>query len=292
MSEILSNQNPGASLEAIQYHYDVGNEFYKLFLDDTITYSCALWEEGDDLTAAQIRKLDYHIQCSGASGAKRVLDIGCGWGSTLSRLVNVHNVESATGLTLSEEQFNYVSALNNPKINVKVESWTDHVPAEPYDSIISIGAFEHFAKLEMSEEDRIAGYRSFFSKCHSWLKPSGKISLQTIACGNMLREDFSNFFATQIFPESDLPRLSEIARACEFLFEIVTYRNDRMMYGRTLRSWLERLVNNRAEAVKLVGEEMVAKYEKYFKLLIIAFEVYGSMDLYRIEFRKIDRPRI
>jgi cyclopropane-fatty-acyl-phospholipid synthase len=289
--EAITLPNPGASLESIQFHYDVSNEFYKLFLDESLTYSCALWKEDESFEEAQQNKLEHHILQSKANKAKRVLDVGCGWGSTLKKLKQDYQVPELVGLTLSQEQADHVNQLQLDNTTIRVESWTDHVPDAPYDAIISIGAFEHFAKLGMSEEDRIAGYRAFFKKCHEWLSPSGHVSLQTIACGNMLREDFSNFFATEIFPESDLPKLAEIAAASDLLFEAVNMRNDRMMYGKTSREWLRRLKNNREKAVELVGEEVVKRYEKYFHLLIVGFESYESMTLYRITFRKINKPR-
>src|SRR5438874_3944026 len=94
----------GASAGAIQHHYDVGNPFYELWLDPTLTYSCARWEPGDALEEAQIRKLDLIIGLGGASGKARVLDIGCGWGSCLDRLVRHHRVGEAVGLTMSRSQ--------------------------------------------------------------------------------------------------------------------------------------------------------------------------------------------
>lgn len=286
----LTTQNPGASAEAIQHHYDVSNEFYRLWLDSTNTYSAALWEDNDTLELAQIRKLDYHINQARASNAKRVLDVGCGWGSTLKRLVEVHGVQQAVGLTLSNSQAEWISSFNQPQIDARVESWSDHVPTAPYDAIISIGAFEHFAQLNLSQDEKIAGYRAFFQRCHEWLQPGGCISLQSISYENSRREDFSQFYANEIFPESDLPRLADIATASERLFEVVALRNDREHYARTLRAWQKGLKANRAAAVNLVGEEVVSRYEKYLKFSIIGFHV-GTMGLLRVTLRRIDNPR-
>src|ERR1700722_2228177 len=112
------NANPtaptrGGTEAAIQHHYDVSNAFYALWLDETLTYSCALWREDDDpddLLAAQRRKLDYHLDAAGISRARHVLDIGCGWGSLLERALTYAQVETGTGLTLSEAQFQYIAA--------------------------------------------------------------------------------------------------------------------------------------------------------------------------------------
>src|SRR5688500_8349804 len=100
--------NRGASAEAIQYHYDVGNGFYQLWLDADLNYSCAMWHENDTLEEAQLRKLDHHIAAARAQGGARVLDIGCGWGSLMRRLVEHHGVDRAVGLTLSAQQADWI----------------------------------------------------------------------------------------------------------------------------------------------------------------------------------------
>src|SRR4030088_3614984 len=107
----------GPSPEAIQRHYDVGNDFYRLWLDDSMSYSCALWDGSDDsLQAAQMRKIDYHIAQAQAAGAGRVLDVGCGWGAVLKRLTTVYGVGQAVGLTLSREQEEWAVSTPDPRI--------------------------------------------------------------------------------------------------------------------------------------------------------------------------------
>jgi cyclopropane-fatty-acyl-phospholipid synthase len=279
--------NPGASSAAIQHHYDVGNEFYRLWLDESLTYSAALFDEHDDLEAAQRAKIDFHIASARASRVARVLDIGCGWGAMARRLVEHHGVGQVVGLTLARGQAAWLG--DPPGISIRVESWSDHVPDQPYDAIISVGAFEHFARHDASEADKLAGYRAFFERCHGWLRPGGWMSLQTIAYGNARRRDFSHFFATEVFRESDLPRLQEIAAASDLLFEITNVRNDRTHYERTCVEWRRRLRARRAEAVALVGEQTVRRYDTFFQMLAIGFHV-GSMGLLRIALRRIDEP--
>src|SRR5437660_2169821 len=177
--------NAGASTEAIQYHYDVSNEFYQLWLDPTMTYSGALYEPGDTLETAQLRKIDYHIDQARAAGAKRVLDVGCGWGGLLRRLAETHGVGEAVGLSLSQAQVEWGRRIAPSNVDLRIENWSDHEPAALYDGIISIGAFEHFARLESTDAERIASYRSFFARCRDWLKPHGRISLQTFAYGSL-----------------------------------------------------------------------------------------------------------
>ena len=151
----------------------------------------------------------------------RVLDVGCGWGSGLKRMVENTDVGHATGLTLSQAQADYIAFLHLPRTEVRVETWLDHAPAEPYDAIISIGAFEHFAKPALSPEEKVDAYRAYFRRCHTLLNPGSWMTLQTIAYGNVSKEELSQFVEKDIFPESDLPRLTDIARASDGYFEIV-----------------------------------------------------------------------
>jgi cyclopropane-fatty-acyl-phospholipid synthase len=281
---------PGASAAAVRHHYDVGNEFYRLWLDPDMHYSAGVWEADDTLKTAQIRKLELHIAQARASGRARVLDVGCGWGVMLRRLVAAHGVRHAVGLTLSTAQADWIAAYGEPRIEVRVENWADHVPAAPYDAIISSGAFEHFARPDLSEAERVDGYRRFFRRCHEWLVPGGWLSLETIVYERARRQELSRFFVTEIYPESDLPTLADIARGSERLFEVVTLRNDRQDAERTWRAWLTGLKASRGAAVDLVGEEMVARYEKYLHLSIIGFHL-ANMGQLRIAMRRIDEPR-
>ena len=108
----------GASPAAIASHYDLSNEFFQLVLGPDMVYSCALFCEGDDLAAAQMRKLDYHIAESGALRASRVLDVGCGWGALLRRLVDHAGVGHAVGLTLSPAQTEWIG--RSPRSGIEI----------------------------------------------------------------------------------------------------------------------------------------------------------------------------
>jgi len=283
----------GASADAIEFHYGTGNDYFALWLGKTMAYSSALWDDDDpdqSLDDAQLAKIRHHIEQSRAPGQQRVLDVGCGWGSVLLPLANNYGVKNVVGLTLSDSQANWINELNHPAIEARVESWKDHDPNAQYDSIISIGAFEHFAKLGLSSEEKIEIYQEFFTRCHGWLGSRGYLSLQTVAYGNSLTEDFDTFIAKEIFPETDTPKLFEIAKACERIFEPVLIRNDRDHYRRTLRAWFTKLKENRARCVELEGEEEVARFEQYLRLMAYMFEV-GGLDLYRLTLRKIDKPK-
>lgn len=282
----------GASKEAIQAHYDLDNDFYRLWLDEEMVYSGALWEAGDSLDQAQLRKLDHHIRAVGAGPGHRILDVGCGWGGMLRRLVSAHGVAEAVGLTLSEAQLRYVESAKSPGIRVHLESWADHHPEAPYDGIISVGAFEHFARLEYSEAEKVAAYGAFFQACRRMLRPGGSLSLQTFAYGSrrpraeVVGTESTRFLAAEIFQETDPPHLANIAEAILGAFEIRSLTNAREDYAQTCRQWLARLEARQSEAMRRVGQAEVARYRRYLQLSLLAFAT-GGLDLYRIVLRRV-----
>jgi cyclopropane-fatty-acyl-phospholipid synthase len=282
----------GAGSDAIRHHYDVGNEFWQIWLDPTMSYSCAMWEKPDeDLEQAQRRKLDFHVAEARAAGAARVLDVGCGWGAMLMHLVGRHGVQHAVGLTLSDAQAEYLRAIAPSSVEVLVRSWSDYQPTAPFDAIISVGAFEHFARQGLSPDEQIEAYRRFFRACREWLKPGGRLSLQTIAYGDIPRDRHlrDRFIADHIFPESELPRLADIARAAEMELEIERVRNDRGDYVKTLRAWFDRLRARRADAIAASSEEVVVRYERYLRMFAYSMEL-GAFTLLRLTMRRIDLP--
>jgi cyclopropane-fatty-acyl-phospholipid synthase len=156
-------------------------------------------------------------------------------------------------------------------------------------SIHSISAFEHFARPCIRLE-RVRGYRDFFERCYGWLNPGGWMSLQSIGLGAADRGVEGQFVAEDIFPESDLPRLGEIADASEGIFEIVSVRNDRADYKRTNHEFRDRLRKNWGAAVSLVGDETVHRFEKHFRISAAGFN-RGTTNLYRITFWRLAYPR-
>jgi cyclopropane-fatty-acyl-phospholipid synthase len=281
----------GASAAAIQHHYDLDNDFYALWLDPTRTYSCAMWEgDGDTLQAAQERKLDFIARGARATGAARVLDVGCGWGSMLQRLVDRHGVKRAVGLTLSAAQAGFV-AERAERCEVHLENWADHQPTERYDAIISIGSFEHFADYGMPRSARVDAYRAFFERAFEWLPRRGRIGVQSIVKASNGRLDRRTardmlFVVDRIFPESQIPWTSELLEAAEKQFDVIAMRTDADHYARTCHEWLTRLRAKRPQAVELVGEDAVAEYERYLDAFVGAF-ANRHVSLSRIFFERI-----
>lgn len=292
MEETETMTMRGATKEAISHHYDLSNDFYKLWLDSNMLYSSALWEGCDNLEDAQINKIEHHIIQSKADKAQNVLDVGCGWGALIERLDKKYHTKKITGLTLSEAQAEWIQNKNNSNLNVFVQAWQDHHPEQPYDAMISIGAFEHFARLEDSDEQKQANYRKFFTWAHQYLEKGSHLSLQTFAySGIKSREEVkkskaTQFLSNEIFKETDPPSLIDIILSSRGIFEIVNLRNDRLDYSKTCKLWHKTLKEKKEEAEKIVGEPTYKKYVDYLMYSYLGFET-GLLDLYRITLRRL-----
>ena len=200
-------------------------------------------------------------------------------------LTEERGVAHVTGLTLSSDQA--AAAPSSGRAETRLEDWRDHQPGSPYDAIISIGAFEHFARPELDKAGRRAVYRTFFDRCALWLPEGGRLSLQTIAW-----EDFdpatmevTPFMTEDIFPESSLPQLSDVTEAAEGWFRLVCFRSDPEHYDHTLRLWLSRLEAARAEATEIVGGEQFRRYRRYLRLSRMMFD-RRVCTLYRMVFER------
>lgn len=282
----------GGSAAAIRHHYDVGNDFYAAWLDPTMAYSCAMWEGLPDdasLEEAQHRKLRYHAASIGAGPGMRVLDVGCGWGAQMRTLVETFGVAACVGLTLSDEQAAHVRSLAMPDVSVAVTNWHDYRPQVPFDGIVSVGAFEHFAHPDQSPDERRAVYRRFFTSCHDWTGGRGRLSLQTIAYGTMEPGQANPFITGDIFPAAELPTLEDIVVASKGLFRIVRLRDDAPDYARTCEAWAQRL--RRAEAAGEAGADsaLIERYYRYLRLSAAGFAMRRIV-LLRLRLDPIGKP--
>jgi cyclopropane-fatty-acyl-phospholipid synthase len=205
----------------------------------------------------------------------------------MRRLADVHRVGRVTGLTLSRDQATWIGSHGHPRVTALLQGWQQHRPGEPYDAIVSLGAFEHFVTRSLPRERKVATYRHFFTRCRDWLRAGGALSLQTIAYGTLRPEHVSAFITTDVFPESDLPALGEIVEAVDGLFEITSLRNDRSDYARTCREWARRLVAQEEAAAAMVGGARVRSYARFLRMSAAGFEG-GGLVLLRITLRRID----
>lgn len=290
--------------QSVARHYDVGNDFYALWLDPSMSYSCALWKESDaddDLYRAQLRKLDYFLGAVGQGNSpgrvapRHLLDVGCGWGALLERAIVSHGYETAVGLTISSQQFDYRKDLAPSSAQARLERWQDHVPVRPYDAIISVAALEAFASAELDAAERLAVYKQFFAQAWEWSLPGARLGLQTIVNdqsslkGNQLETRIGRFLAGEVFGGSALPRATEVLTAADSHFSLDAMRIDGGHYGRTCAVWRKRLRSVESEARLVGGDEIVDFFLRYLAVAQKTFD-FRWCNLVRLTFSRRNRP--
>ncbi|AYE94169.1 SAM-dependent methyltransferase [Mycobacterium paragordonae] len=280
-------------VEAVQSHYDRSNEFFKLWLDPSMTYSCAYFDENPDIDAPQTKTLEE------AQFAKRklaldklnlepgmtLLDIGSGWGSTMRHAVEHYDV-NVIGLTLSENQLAHCrqkfDEMDSPRRKeVRLQGW--ELFDEPVDRIVSLGAFEHFA--DGAGDAGYERYATFFKKYYSLLPDDGRFLLHSIvvptaeegrAMGlktTMTLLRFISFILREIYPGGKLPQVEQVDRySTEAGFKIERHHFIGKNYVPTLNTWADALEANKEKAIELKGEQ---EYETFIKYL------RGCSDLFR-----------
>jgi cyclopropane-fatty-acyl-phospholipid synthase len=289
----------GTSPRAIRHHYDLSDDFFRIWLGPDMVYSCGWWEAGpgrDTLAQAQHRKLDFFADRLGVRGG-RVLDVGCGWGALLERFVRVHGAASGVGLTLSPSQAGFAARRNAAEVSYLLQNWVDHRPDGPYDAITCIEATEHFASETLNPDEKVEVYRAFFERAASWLRPGGRMGLQLICLDNVGhagsrpgRGPFSDLILDDIFPESMPASLSELVLGWETHFELDEFHDHPSHYQRTFRAWTLAYREQEALARALVGPEKCRTYARYFAAGEAAFRL-REHSLYRVILTKRPEPK-
>lgn len=255
----------------VQAHYDLSNDFFRLFLDPSMTYSCAYFEREDmSLAEAQLAKIDLSLgKCdlpaAGSDGPRAtLLDIGCGWGALARRAVQRYHV-NVIGLTLSKEQYAHNTAQTYEHVSFRLQGWEEF--DEPVDRIVSIGAFEHFRKER---------YAAFFEKCHALLPTGGRMMLHTIVLtdADTLRQRgiavgheevlFAKFIRRYIFPGGQLCTPQTVIDHAQRTGFIVSHvQSLQLHYARTLDCWADALRARRDQAITIAGQDTYDLYMHY-----------------------------
>src|SRR5450830_40859 len=282
----------------IAHHYDVDNDFFALFLDKKYrAYSCGVWKTADNLEQAQEDKFDRLCRYAHVAQDHHAIEIGCGWGGLMNTIVEKYPNTHVHGLTLSTEQFEFINSTPKPNISLELRSWQDYaVPERKFDSIVSIGAFEHFASFEDQAASRQRDiYKTFFDWCLSVSTPDAYIGLQTIVISrapNSLSElRDSRYLLDKVFPGSALPSISDVQAAIVDKYEITAAHCIGLDYARTLFEWNKRLELNQDKIVERYGQELFDHYRTYFDAARRCFET-GYIDLYQVSLRRAKPLRI
>lgn len=268
---------------AVGHHYDVGNEFYELVLGPSMTYSCARFTTSEaTLEEAQsakheliCRKLGLDRPSGDGDGRRRLLDVGCGWGSMAMHAASHHDVD-VVGVTISTEQAAYArrqvdeSGLGD-RIEIRVQDYRE-VDDGPYDAISSIGMAEHVGHKRMA---------LYFQRLYDLLVPGGRLLNHAIASVGGSRLGRRSFVNRYVFPDGELLDIADTVRSMERAgFEVRDVENLREHYDRTLRGWVDNLERNWDAAVELVGERRSRVWLMYMSGSVNGFEDAG-LQLYQ-----------
>ena len=268
----------------VQAHYDLSNEFFALFQDPTRTYSCAYFPREDmTLQEAQLAKLDLTLDKLGLEPGMTLLDVGCGWGSTMKRAIEKYDV-NVVGLTLSKNQVEYCQQVldnldTNRSCKVVLNDWAEF--SEPVDRIVTIEALEHFGYER---------YNDFFKFAHNALPADGVMLLHSIT-GLPAKEildrrlplsfemaRFIKFIVTDIFPGGRLPSIESVEEhSTKAGFHVTRNQSLQSDFARTLDFWAEALEAHKDEAIEMQSEEVYERYMKYLTGCAKAFRI-GYVD--------------
>ena len=262
---------------AVRHHYDVSNEFFALFLDASMTYSCAVFSRGAaTLEEAQRTKLELVCAKLALEPGERVLDVGCGWGSFAIHAAREHGVR-VTGITLSEPQARLAreraaAAGVADRVDIRVLDYRDLAGEERFDAIASIGMVEHVG------EEQVDRYAAVLA---GLLRPGGRLLNHGIARLRHSDPDAGPFSERYVFPDAHPLHLSRSTLALEragFTVEHVEgFASD---YSETLRHWARRLDARLADARRLAGEERVRVWRLYLRAARSGFDT-GFTSIYQ-----------
>ena len=270
----LENRN------AIQFHYDVSNEFYALWLDQAMVYSCGYFEQpGTDLEQAQQAKLDHVCRKLRLQPGDRLLDIGCGWGALVIHAATHYGVH-AHGVTLSQRQLELArlrisQAGLADRVTVELRDYRDLQGDSVYDKVASVGMFEHVGLKNLPV---------YFSTVHRLLKPAGLFLNHGIThdVEGWNKTSSTEFINRYVFPDGQLDTVSNIQRGMEHArFEIADVEALRPHYALTLRHWVARLEAHHEQALQYVSESTFRVWRLYMAACALEFES-GEIGVYQV----------
>ena len=274
---ILTSKAKKNQEKEVMSHYDIGNEFYRLWLDETMSYSCGYFKNAEDtLYDAQVNKADHILEKLQLQEGMTLLDIGCGWGFLLMRAAKKYGIKG-TGITLSKEQYQKFSEDIEREglkdcLQVELMDYRDlkHSGAQ-FDRVVSVGMLEHVGR---------GNYELFMENAEAVLKPEGLFLLHYISAQKEHEGD--PWIKKYIFPGGTIPSLREIIDILpEYEFHVLDIESLRRHYNRTLLCWRENFLKHREEIARMQGEEFTRMWELYLASCAATFN-NGIIDLHQI----------
>jgi cyclopropane-fatty-acyl-phospholipid synthase len=276
----ISGQRPSIERDrqVVTYHYNVSNDFYQLFLDRRMVYSCAYFAVPDtDLDRAQEAKLDYICCKLRLRPGQKLLDIGCGWGGLVMHAAQKYGVD-ATGITLSQPQADLAcqriaEAGLSQHCRVEVVDYREFGEPNTYDALVSVGMFEHVG------QDKLPAY---FKQAFNLAKPGAVFLNHGIASrATDTRKSGPYFDDTYVFPDSELVPINVTLHAAEDSgFEVRDVESLREHYALTLRNWVSRLEAHHSEALRFVDEFTYRIWRLFMSGSVHAFNI-GVNNIYQ-----------
>lgn len=274
-TRLMGAHSKARDRQAVAFHYDVSDDFYRLWLDEQMIYSCAYFEHaGDSLDQAQRNKLDHLCRKLRLKPGERLLDIGCGWGA-LIRWAAKHYGVQAHGITLSRNQYEHcrrqIAAEGlQSRASVELKDYRDVEGAGVFDKIVSVGMFEHVG---------VKNFPIYFGAAQRLLKPGGLFLNHGITHDRegWRKSPGTTFINRYVFPDGELDTVSNVQRAMErSAFEILDVEALRPHYAMTLRHWVQRLENRRQEVLQHVSALTYRIWRLYMAACALCFEDGGA----------------
>ena len=267
--------------EEVSSHYDIGNDFYKIWLDDTLSYSCAYFKNNDDsLYDAQMNKIHYILRKLNLSEGLSLLDIGCGWGGLLIEAAKIYKIRGL-GITLSEEQYKAFKERIEKEslqeyLDVKLMDYRELENSKlSFDRIVSVGMIEHVGR---------PNYDLFFKNVNVVLKESGLFLLHYIS--GLKESEGDAWIKKYIFPGGVIPSLREIISiSSEYKYHILDVESLRLHYKKTLLMWAKNFDNNIDKIKAMFDDEFIRMWRMYLYSCAASFN-NGVIDLHQILFVK------
>lgn len=265
---------------SIAFHYDLSNEFYALWLDPEMVYSCAYFRDSEQsLAAAQRDKLDYICRKLRLSPGQTLLDVGCGWGSLVCWAARHYGV-AARGITLSEKQYRYAvervrrEGLED-RVSIELRDYRDLPAGVQYDRIASVGMFEHVG---------VKNFPTYFGIVKRALKPGGLFLNHGITNDRGWAPSATTRFINRyVFPDGELTRISVVTDAMEQAgFEILDVESLRRHYALTLRHWVRSLEDRRKEAILAAGDEAAYRIWRLYMAGSAYYFAQGTTNIYQV----------